>query len=160
MKKILSRILKPSQPQQTTPITPETLLECFKLDKKYRWYDGEVEWQGDTARVILHLDKESRDASHQLEQLKTILENQTQWDHRIRQYAADELIDLANDWMESDGIVISKEEFMQRIGVPDIDIEPDRSSEFSYGDDDIFAGHWIVVEVNELGEPVAADIEG
>ena len=77
----------------------------------------------------------------------------------IKEYVSNELLELANDWLEGEG-EIPKEEFLQRIGISDITIESDGVIRFMFESDGIFTDHGIEVEINKNGDFVNADIVG
>ena len=92
--------------------------------------------------------------------------NAVEWDCRVRDCAADELLEGANDWQaDSDdegeeSVEITREDFKRRIGAPSIHLYGDGTGDFGFGDDDMFYGHFIVVYFDENGEFTEATIEG
>ncbi|MDE7366924.1 MAG: DUF2262 domain-containing protein, partial [Lachnospiraceae bacterium] len=55
---------------------------------------------------------------------------------------------------------ITKEQFIQRIGVPSLDINEGGSVEVRFDSDEMFTDHGILVEIDENGEMNGATIEG
>ena len=75
-----------------------------------------------------------------------LFEKQSEWDSKIREYAADKFIDLKNEnWSES-GRDITKKEFVNLIGVTSISVSPNGKFEFWFHDGDMFFGQSIRVQ--------------
>ena len=68
-------------------------------------------------------------------------------DNDMRTFAARKLIDLAKDWCESEeeALKITEESFAERIGIETISMTSGGSFTAYFKDDDIFAGHCIIV---------------
>ena len=82
-----------------------------------------------------------------------------------RMIAADELLELANDWsqdMDEDGETptITREQFMERMELESIEIGGDGSFTFWFGDGDLFYGHSIRVSGDLENGPNDAAMEG
>lgn len=133
----------------------------FKLDRRYDWFEGQINWMGNMEDVSLKKDEDADTAEAALRTLHMLMSDVAEWDSKLRKYAAEELTELANDWRENveDGD-IRKEEFMERIGCPSFSIDNKGDFEVVYNDDDMFAGHWIVVYGTADGELTDSDIEG
>ena len=87
------------------------------------------------------------------------------WDKRVREYAADELLELANDWsqdMDEDGgaVEVTREQFVERMELESIEIRADGSFEFWFADGDMFYGHSIHVSGDMEHGPDDAAMEG
>lgn len=132
----------------------------FYLNREYGWFDGQINWMGSMKEILLDKDEEGETADAARKTLHILMQDTEGWDSRLRSYAAGELTELANDWREEDTPEIKEESFVERIGIPAIHIDNKGSFEAVYDDDGMFAGHWIVVRMNEKGEPEDADIEG
>ena len=143
------------------PVSIKDDLGVFWLDRKYGWFEGEINWLGKTKSVLLDKDKDSDTAEAAFKTLYMLLADAEKWDKKIREYAAAELTCLANDWQDSeDASEIKEEEFSERIGGLSFHIDDEGSFEADFDDDDMFCGHWIVVCGNSDGELMSADIEG
>lgn len=141
----------------------DEVLGRFTLDRQYGWFEGSIDWLGDTADVKLEVD-EDNDSTVKcaFKMFQSVASDIVGWDAKLRRYAAEELTELANDWNEdedSDG-EITEEEFAKRIEFSSILIHGDGSAEFTFNDDDMFFGHWVVVSVDEQGNFERADMEG
>ena len=87
------------------------------------------------------------------------------WDRRVREYAADELLELANDWsqdMDEDGgaVEVTREQFVERMELESIEVRADGSFQFWFGDGDLFYGHSIWVSGDLENGPNDAAMEG
>lgn len=143
------------------PVSIKDSLGEFKLDRKYDWFEGEINWMGSVERVSLKKDEDTDTARRALKTLHMLMSDMAEWDRKFREYAAGELTELSNDWRE-DGETsdITKEEFSERIGNPSFYIDNEGDFEVTYMDDDMFAGHWIVVYGTSNGMLTDAGIEG
>ena len=75
-------------------------------------------------------------------------------------YLGDELLDSANEEWLDDADEITREEFIQRIGNPNITIEPSGTVRFMFSSDEIFTDHGIEAVVDRNGNFISADIVG
>ena len=84
--------------EQKKPVSiwvPE--LGTFTLNRLVNWFEAEVEWLGQPAR--LDIDREE-DWDACVEQAKALMADQKGWDEKVRAFAAQELLDQANDWAQ------------------------------------------------------------
>lgn len=142
------------------PVSIEDEVGTFQLRRRYGWFEGKIRWLDGEEEIRLDKDENGDTAEKALETLHILLSDVEGWDKKLREFAAAQLTELANDWQEDDTPEIGKEEFSQRIGRPTFHIDNKGGFEAEYGDDDMFYGHWIVVYGNADGELKRADIEG
>ena len=147
------------------PISMENELGSFVLDREFSWFEGIVNWNGTEANVYLETDEEDGDTAEQaMKVLKKVVDNIVDNDTKYREFAAQELTELANEWMdESDEIdaeEITKEIFAKRMEISEITVSPDGSLSLFYNDDDMFLGHAIEIEIEPNGEIISANIAG
>lgn len=83
-----------------------------------------------------------------------------QLEKRIREFAAEKLTELANDWREEEGEEITKEAFARRITPTFIEFSDDGTFIVMCDDDDMFLSHVIVIEFDENDEPVDTNLMG
>lgn len=141
------------------------VLGNLNLDKELGWLEGKSDWLGADAEIHVNVEEDLSDAEDGIKNLEEFYKNRKEWDSKLRAYAAKELIDSANDWINSDNfeeeeIVLTEEEFADRIGIESVDVNADGNFTVMYDDDDIFAGHVVVVEGNMEDGPDSAYIEG
>ena len=147
------------------PVSIENELGSFALDREFSWFEGIVNWNGVEANVYLETDEEDGDTAKQaMKVLKRVVDNIVENDTRYRGYAAEELTELANDWMEASDEIdteeITKEIFMKRMEMSEIMVSSKGSLSLFYNDDDMFWGHVIEIEVDSSGEIINAHIAG
>lgn len=141
------------------------VLGNLNLDKELGWLEGEADWLGMDAAIHVNVEEDLSDAEDGIKNLEEFYKNRKEWDSKLRAYAAKELLDSANDWINSDNledelIELTPEEFAERIGIESVDVNADGTFTVMYDDDDIFAGHVVVVEGNMEDGPDSAYIEG
>ena len=139
------------------PVVLNTEFGEFILNRDYNWFEGSVDYPGGTATVYLDTEEGVTDASAQLAKLRELMQDPEDTDKKVRNYAADEMADLLADWCDEE---VTRDQFMERIGTPLITIAMDGSVEYSFNDDDMFAGHTIVIDTDAEGNFTGADIEG
>lgn len=107
--------------------------------------------------MYMNVEEGETTAGVQTEVLRHIFADLKVWDKSIKEYAFEKLSELVNDWCEQD---ITKEEFVQRIGVPDITVDIDGSVEVMFDSDGMFTDHSIVIDIDENGNFKKAGIIG
>jgi len=134
----------------------DEILGTFTLDKSINYFNNKIEWLGESISVSFALDTEEniRDT---ISVLHNLVKEQSEWDRRVRKFAAEELTNLANDWQEED---VVEEEFAKRIILESITVYADGGFVFWFDDDDLFFGHVIFVEGNLKGDFERAEIAG
>ena len=133
------------------------------LDKNLEQYETEndVEWCGDNIKIWLTADE--GDVKELLAVAEEFYNNCQEWDRKIREYAAKELTELANDWLEEEYYddddeesdeetkpihEITEKEFAKRIETCDISFDGGGDFTIYYADDDMFWGHSVIVDGN------------
>ncbi|MDR3093681.1 MAG: DUF2262 domain-containing protein [Bacteroidales bacterium] len=137
----------------------------FTLDKHYSNFEGSLEWGGEEICVYLDVDNDDEDTwSQALEHLRSLYEQRDIKDSEFRQFAAEKLTDLANEWRENDdenedAAEITKEDFAKRISISDgLSISADGDYSIYYDDDNMFFGHIITISGNVESGMEDADI--
>ncbi|MDD7294993.1 MAG: DUF2262 domain-containing protein [Oscillospiraceae bacterium] len=149
------------------PIVIEDAMGKFFLNRQFSCFESDVDWLGTSCNVLLNTDEEDGETAEKaLEKFHMLYADLTGWDHRFRAYAAEKLVEGANDWLQDEleegeeADPITEEDFARRIVISMIAIEADGSITVYYDDDDMFWGHTIVVSINQNGEMTDADIAG
>ena len=132
----------------------------LELDKELNWLSGECDWLGMDAEVHINVDESLEDVSDGIKNLEQFYKAREKWDFELRSYAAKELTEDANNWLEEGDEGVSEDDFAQRISIVSIDVNPDGTFSVTYDDDDIFAGHLVVVDGDMENGPDSAYIEG
>lgn len=144
----------------------------FLLDRSVNWFAAAVDWMG--KEVELTFDQEEEEVmEHAIRTAKALMADQAGWDRRIREYAADELLELANEWAAEDTneevvevldemgeLLVSRKQFMERMELETINVLEDEEFEFWFRDGDMFWGHSIRVSGSLSGRLDGAHIEG
>ena len=151
--------------EQKKPVSiwvPE--LGTFTLNRLVNWFEAEVEWLGQPAR--LDIDREE-DWDACVEQAKALMADQKGWDEKVRSFAADQLLEQANDWAQDaagnedeEPEEITREQFMERMELDAVQISADGRFEFWFNDGDLFWGHAIHVTGSLDQGPEMAQMEG
>ena len=149
--------------EQKKPVSiwvPE--LGTFTLNRLVNWFEAEVEWLGQPAR--LDIDREE-DWDACVEQAKALMADQKSWDEKVRSFAADQLLEQANDWAQDaaegeEPEEITREQFMERLELDAVQISADGRFEFWFNDGDLFWGHAIHVTGSLDQGPEMAQREG
>ena len=149
--------------EQKKPVSiwvPE--LGTFTLNRLVNWFEAEVEWLGQPAR--LDIDREE-DWDACVEQAKALMADQKGWDEKVRSFAADQLLEQANDWAQDaaegeEPEEITREQFMERLELDAVQISADGRFEFWFNDGDLFWGHAIHVTGALDKGPESAQMEG
>ena len=124
----------------------------FTLEKDLEMFEGSIERDG--KRIILYLevdkdDPETWKTAH--ENMKRFISELDKRDKDIREFSAEALTDLANDWLEDsleedeEMQEITEEDFAERIELSEISVDAEGSYIVYYTDDDMFWGHSIEV---------------
>ena len=149
--------------EQKKPVSiwvPE--LGTFTLNRLVNWFEAEVEWLGQPAR--LDIDREE-DWDACVEQAKALMAGQKGWDEKVRAFAAQELLDQANDWARDaaegeEPEEITREQFMERLELDAVQISAGGRFEFWFNDGDLFWGHAIHVTGALDHGPEMAQMDG
>lgn len=157
IKKVKDHRLEEVKERYLTPVVITNELGEFTLDRNFNHFKGQADYLGDKCFVYMNVEEGETTVGVQTEVLKHIFADLKVWDKSIREYAFEKLSELANDWCEQD---ITKEEFVQRIGVPDITIDIDGSVEVMFDSDGMFTDHSIVIDIDENGNFKKAGIIG
>ena len=122
--------------------------------------------------ILRSLDREKarqdRDEDREkcLSHLRALMAGQANWDGRLRDCAARDLLELANDWASDGGCEerepeeITRGQFMERLEPDAVQISGDGSFDFWFNDGALFWGHRIHVTGSLEGGPEKAEMEG
>ena len=155
--------LKAILEEQKKPVTFwEEGLGTFTLNRQVDWFETELDWLGGQISLVFDVGEDRAGA---LQNAKALLADAAGWDKRVREYAADELLELANDWsqdMDEDGgaVEVTREQFVERMELESIEVRADGSFQFWFGDGDLFYGHSIWVSGDLENGPNDAAMEG
>lgn len=139
----------------------DEFLGKFQLDKGLKIFETDITWAGDEGRLYFDLDNKEV-MEYYLKTAYELFENQKNWSDKIRTYAASELLDLANDWIDEEDDIdeITEEMFVESISLDTISVYPEGKFEIFFFDGGLFAGHCIIVSGNISGSLESAEIAG
>ena len=154
--------LKAILEEQKKPVTFwEEGLGTFTLNRQVDWFETEVNWLNATISLVFDAGENHEACAARAKQL---LAAAADWDRRVREYAAGDLLASANDWAEQmedeEPQEITREQFMDRMELESIEIRADGSFEFWFADGDMFYGHSIHVSGDMENGPDDAGMEG
>ena len=146
------------------PVEIDTPYGKFVLDRSMSWFEGEIEVGGSEFTAFLETDEDNGETAELA--LKVFLKTAEyfeDFDRKNKEFAADNLLDLAHEWQESDegeNEPLTREQFIEAIGVSEWTVTPYGNMTMYYYDGDIFWGHAIEINIDEDGNIEDADIAG
>lgn len=156
--------LKAILDEQKKPVTFwENGLGTFTLNRSVGWFELEADWLGQPVR--LEFDREE-DRAQCLLHLHALMEQQQEWDRRVRAFAADKLLEQANQWAreggeeEEDPLEVTREDFISRMEPDALQVYGNGAFDFWFNDGDLFWGHAIHVTGSLENGPEDARMEG
>jgi hypothetical protein len=129
-------------------------------DRQFNWYAGRANW-GERA-IELMLDCENPDQPDRvLETAEVLFREQADWEQRVNEYAAKQLLALKNEvWLEDDEEPLTPAAFINRMTLESISIDEDGGFTFWHGDGDLFWDHAIQINGTLVEGLNFADIPG
>lgn len=161
---MMDRELKAILDEQKKPVTFwESGLGTFTLNRAVGWFELETDWLDQPVRLEFDRDENRADC---LLHLHTLMDKQQEWDRRVRDFAADKLLELANQWAQEGGEEeeepqeVTREDFMSRMELDAVQVYEDGAFDFWFNDGDLFWGHSIHVTGSLEDGPEDAQMEG
>ncbi len=124
----------------------------FTLDKDLEMFEGSIQKDGEKVVLYLEVDKDDQETwktAH--ENMKRFISELDIRDKDMREFSAEALTELANDWLEDsleddeEMQEITEADFARRIELCEISVDAEGSYTVYYSDDDMFWGHSIEV---------------
>lgn len=133
--------LKALLEEQKKPVTLEVEgLGTFSLNRELGWYDTSADWMGEEISLNLEQNEETLLAAQ--ETAKVLMSNQTDWDRRIRSYAAEQLLERVNALLEEeDAEPYTADSLAEQLRLDSILTGPEGTFEFWFSDEDLFLAH-------------------
>lgn len=158
LQKVLDEYLKPVE-------INDELCGKFVLERQFDWFAGKIDWAGQECSIYLECDfDDDETAEKALKHFKKIYNKLDIWDKKLRKFAAAELTENANEWLEEsdeeDAPPITEKSFAERIHIAEFSIDEEGDFTAYYDDDDMFWGHTVEITGNVDGEIDSADICG
>ena len=139
-----------------TPVTVTNALGTFRLNRAYDWYEGDVDYCGETISVMIETVPGKTDAEAGFRRLGEVLHDAPKFDKTVRERIAKE--EILWEWLEDAGI--DHDGFEQRLGNPGLTIGLDGGVSAWFDGGDPFGGHSIVVSVDPDGTCTDVDLQG
>jgi hypothetical protein len=130
------------------PVThDDALFGKFTLNRRSNCFVAETTWMGAVTQLSLQSDeKEAEFPQGCLEQARLLWKDANRWDREIQTMMLRELLDLKNgNWLEEDEKELTAADFLSRVSLSSITVDPKGTFEFWYDDGDLFWGHAIMV---------------
>ena len=138
----------------------DDVLGELTLNKEFNFLEATVDWLGREVTIDIEVFDEDQQSWYKyIDTMKSFVIQQQQWDHDMKKFSCDTLLELANEWADeiheegqeaSNQSQITENEFMNRISLSSLSLsydedEDDYSFSAYYDDDDIFLGHSIEI---------------
>lgn len=160
---LLKETLKECE-QKAAIVIEEPDLGKFILDKNLKAFLSQIEWLNPKKQIDISLNIGENTRIKALEKvgaffvtLEKLLTNKKEWDKKLKVYAAENLVDLANELRKNlrgmfKFIKIWKWRFIGKIELISLAINPNGEFVATFDDKKLFVGHKIVVNGNINGE--------
>ena len=129
---------------------------ALTLDRRVNWFAGQATWNGQVVSINIQPD-DNFDLTNQLKTAEVLFSDSKAWGQKVREFAVQEKLELANDWQEEE---VSEEEFLERMTLESISIQPEGRFEFWHNDGDLFWGHSIQISGSVEEGLTDSDIPG
>ncbi len=127
------------------------------LNKDLHNFEGECDWLGEKAKLFFDVESGQENADEALAHMDVFYKNLDDWDKRMREFAAKELTDLANEWQSSDCELdedgnpinyteITKADFVEKLSIDSMEMDGEGNFTVFYYDGGLFFDHSIVVD--------------
>lgn len=148
--------LKAILEEQKKPVTLEVDgLGTFTLSRTMNWFQAEVDWAGQPIQLIFDRDENQDDS---LAAARALMENREDWDRRVREFAARELLEHVNDALQEDGSVTG-EQLRDGLEAESVQVSGNGGVEFWLHDDELLWGRAIHVSGALDDGPISAELE-
>lgn len=141
-------------------VVPHPVLGPLTLDRKHDWYECELDWPGGPVKFTLERGEDEDDPAL-FATAEQVWHDRYDWHDQVRECALRDLLELKNDcWLEDDETELTEAQFLERMKLESVSMDPDGRLTFWHDDGGLFWGHVIMVE-GTLGDgPTDATIAG
>ena len=135
-------------------VIQDQVLGELKLDKDYDTFEGEIQWCGKDVLLSLEVNAESKPSwTRARSAAKKLLADCETWDKAMRELAAKNLTELANNWLSQDEEnprdpetdPITEEELARRISMTSLSVTSGGSFTAWFDCDEMFTDHAVTV---------------
>lgn len=138
----------------------------FTLNRRVNWFQTKLNWLDGTVQLTFdHAEPEEMVAAQ--DTIRALLADAAQWDHCIRTYAAQNLLERFNRqdnrdpaYQDIQVVPLTQKEFMARMELSSIQAYPDGSFEFWFEAGYLFLNHAIRVSGSLANGPTDSAMEG
>lgn len=149
---LLARRLRERPARVTRQHLTHPVLGALGFDQNLDWWEGQVAFGG--AQISVYV---SAGGPETFDAAAAILGRADC--HRLRAFAAQELLALHNEsWLQDGDVALSVDEFVARLQPVSFCVEGGDGASFDFDDGDLFWGHAVVVEVDRDGQPISAEM--
>ena len=150
-------------------VIQDEVLGELKLDKDYDTFEGEIQWCGTDVSLSLEVNAESKPSwTRARSAAKKLLADCETWDKAMRELAAKNLTELANNWLSQDEEnprdpetdPITEEELARRISMTSLSVTSGGSFTAWFDCDEMFTDHAVTVYGSLKKGLKATNIEG
>ena len=150
-------------------VIQDQVLGELTLDKNYDTFEGEIQWCGKDVSLSLEVNAESKPSwTRARSAAKKLLADCETWDKAMRELAAKNLTELANNWLSQDEgnprnpetDPITEEELARRISMTSLSVTSGGSFTAWFDCDEMFTDHAVTVYGSLKKGLKAASIEG
>ena len=135
-------------------VIQDQVLGELTLDKDYDTFEGEIQWCGKDVSLSLEVNAESKPSwTRARSAAKKLLADCETWDKAMRELAAKNLTELANEWLSQDNEnarnpetdPITEEELARRISMTSLSVTSGGSFTAWFDCDEMFTDHAVTV---------------
>lgn len=146
--------------QQKPIVLAHPLFGQLSFNRGHNSFTAKLALAGKPIEVSIDADDEAPDANL-LVIAERFWKDQADWDHRLREFAAAQLIELKNDtWLQENEKPLTEVEFINKLTPNSMGFEPPDSFTIYYNDGAIFWGHAIEISGSLSKGPQSANIAG
>lgn len=143
------QLLEVLQKYNALIIRHDTELGEFVLEKSFfNTFEGNVIWLGNRCDVYFNCVHDLNNYDVCLHIFKSIYATLAVFDKKVKDFACEQLLMLANEWNEDGNIVITKDDFIDKLLILSCDIFINGSYKVTYSCGEIFFGHVVEVRGN------------
>lgn len=150
--------LKTIADEQKAPVTLDVDgLATFSLNRNLGWFEALVDWAGAEITLTFDQKEDARDAA--IDTARALMSDPEGWDSRLCIFAADQLLERAQELTEEDEDPISREDFLAKLECDSILAAPDGVFEVWFGGEDLFMLRPVHVKGTLTDGPTLAEFE-
>jgi hypothetical protein len=155
-----------ADPLLNPPPVRDPAFGTFTSDPQFpQWFRQKRDWLGREIALVLTLDYAGApgpDAAAQaLARLHAVWDAREAWDERVREAIAEDYYEVwAANWRDEGEPLLSREAFKARFTLEEAAFSPDGSFTFTFGDDDLFWGHGMMVSYDPVTDALHAEMFG